>query len=148
MTTRETPQLRLSCLINTACTTGYTDFLLPPPLPSLYWGPREKKKPTAVNIHQFPPDQLSMASLPIPVRLEYALMMKAHLTNRCFSQPLNHMMQDDLKRYHSDVPQHPTSLVTAPPLTADIYVGLELVCAPGITYRWGAAHHVVKVRYT
>ena len=60
--TRETPQLRLSCLINTACTTGYTDFLLLPPellLPCT--GAREDKN-TAISIHQFPQDQLSMAS--------------------------------------------------------------------------------------
>ena len=55
------------------------------------------------------------------------------------------MMQDDLERFHSDVPQPQTSLVTAPPLTVDIYVGLEMVCAPNITFRWGAAHRVDNI---
>ena len=72
-------------------------------------------------------------------------MMQAHLASRCSSQPPSHMMQDDLKHFHSDVPQPPTSLVTAPLLTASIYVGLELVGTPGITYRWGAAHQVDNI---
>jgi hypothetical protein len=55
-------------------------------------------------------------------------------------------MQDDLKRYNSDVPQPPTSLVTVPSLTADPYVGLKLVCAPGVTYQWGAAHQLDNIR--
>ena len=72
-------------------------------------------------------------------------MLHAHVTTRCPSQPPTHMMQDDLRRSHNDVPQPPTSLVTAPPLTVDIYVGLEMVCAPNITFRWGAAHRVDNI---
>ena len=79
-----------------------------------------------------------MASYPIPVRLERALMMKTYLTDRCSSLPSSH--------FNSDVPQPPTSLVTAPLLTESTYVGLQLVDTPGITFRWGAAHQVYQIQ--
>ena len=49
-------------------------------------------------------------------------MMKTYLADRCSSQPPSH--------FDSDVPQPPTSLVTAPLLTESTYVGLQLVDTP------------------
>ena len=79
-----------------------------------------------------------MASVAIPIRLERAINMKSYLAHRCPPQPPSH--------FTSDVPQPQTSLVTAPLINPDIYVGLQLVDDSGITFRWGAAHKLDHIQ--
>ena len=75
-----------------------------------------------------------MVSVAIPIQLKHAINMKSYLATRCPSLSPS--------RFTSDVPQPQTSLVTAPLINQDIYVGLQLVDDSGVTFRWGAAHRL------